>query len=451
MADGLLHIQDVSIISCKIVGVAGQPFDVSNMVVEINYFEDIFSNFVNGALVVNDSVGLIQMFQFQGQEVLLLEIDKPGLDDPLKKNLRIYKHSGRTQTKTSNENYIIHFCSEEAYLNEQYKISKSYNNKLIGDIVHEILENDLKINPDFLINFDKTTGVHNILVPNLKPFQAINWLTTFAKADQDKNAGAFYLFYEDKYGFSFRSVLNLYKQKTARKYKYEEKNLKSTQNDLVSDINKEFVNVIAFEHISAFDSISAVKQGTMASKTITIDPLRLKFGESTHDYDKYNKEVQSLDYAPLPQSAANRMGDTMNKTAGAVKFVISTSGQGENKYIKDKEVPVNEFSPETSTSIRTSQLSLMWSNRIKIIIPGDIGLTVGLIVEFDKPEISYNNPESKEKTSDPIYSGKYLITALRHIITQENRFTTILELCKDSYPNKTFKYDNTNPGWKDVR
>jgi hypothetical protein len=451
MADGLLHIQDVSIVSCKIVGVSGHPTDVSAMVVEINYFEDIFSNFVSGALVINDSVGLIQMFQFQGQEVLILEIDKPGLDDPLKKTLRIYKHSGRSQTKTSNENYIIHFCSEEAYLNEQYKISKSYKNMIIADIVHGILENDLKINPDLLINFDKTSGVHDILVPNLKPFQAINWLTTFAQADQDKNAGAFFLFYEDKYGFSFRSVLNLYKQKTARKYKYEEKNLKSTQNDLISDVNKEFVNVIAFEHISAFDSISAVKQGTMASKTITIDPLRLKFGENAHDYNEYTKNVQSLDYASLPNSAENRMGDTMNKTTGAVKFVISTSGQSENKYIKDKEVPVNEFSPEKTTSVRSSQLSLMWSNRIKIIIPGDIGLTVGMIVDFDKPEISYNNPQSKEKTSDPIYSGKYLITALRHIITQENRFTTILELCKDSYPNKTFKYDNTNPGWKEVR
>jgi hypothetical protein len=451
MADGLLHIQDVSIVSCKIVGVSGHPTDVSAMVVEINYFEDIFSNFVSGALVINDSVGLIQMFQFQGQEVLILEIDKPGLDDPLKKTLRIYKHSGRSQTKTSNENYIIHFCSEEAYLNEQYKISKSYKNMIIADIVHGILENDLKINPDLLINFDKTSGVHDILVPNLKPFQAINWLTTFAQADQDKNAGAFFLFYEDKYGFSFRSVLNLYKQKTARKYKYEEKNLKSTQNDLISDVNKEFVNVIAFEHISAFDSISAVKQGTMASKTITIDPLRLKFGENAHDYNEYTKNVQSLDYASLPNSAENRMGDTMNKTVGAVKFVISTSGQSENKYIKDKEVPVNEFSPEKTTSVRSSQLSLMWSNRIKIIIPGDIGLTVGMIVDFDKPEISYNNPQSKEKTSDPIYSGKYLITALRHIITQENRFTTILELCKDSYPNKTFKYDNTNPGWKEVR
>jgi hypothetical protein len=93
----------------------------------------------------------------------------------------------------------------------------------------------------------------------------------------------------------------------------------------------------------------------------------------------------------------------------------------------------------------------MWSNRIKILINGDIGLTVGMVVEFDKPEISYNNPESKEKTSDPIYSGKYLITALRHIINQENRFTTVLELSKDSYPNKTYKFDNTNPGWKGVR
>jgi hypothetical protein len=451
MADGLLHIQDVSIIQCKIVGVAGQPIDISSMVVEINYFEDIFSNFVNGALIINDSVGCIQMFQFQGQEVLILEIDKPGLDNPLKKTLKIYKHSGRSQTKTSNENYILHFCSEEAYLNEQYKLSMAFNNWQLGDIVYKIMQEYFDTKPEQLKNFDKTTGVHDIVIPNLKPLQAINWLTNFAQADQDKNAGAFYLFYEDKYGWNFKSVLNLYKQNPARKYKFEEKNLKSKENDLVSDNNKEFTNVIWFEHISSFDSISAVKHGTMASKTITIDPLRLKFGESTHDYNEYAKNVESLDYAPLPNSATNRKGETMNQTTGSVKFCISTSGQRENKYIKGKEVPINEYSPEKTMSIRSSQLSLMWSNRIKILINGDIGLTVGMVVEFDKPEISYNNPESKEKTSDPIYSGKYLITALRHIINQENRFTTVLELSKDSYPNKTYKFDNTNPGWKGVR
>jgi hypothetical protein len=451
MADGLGYSQDITINSCRVVGASGNPIDIRHIVVEINYFEDIFSNFVNGALVVNDSIGCIQMFEFQGQEVLFLSIDKPGLDKPLEKVCRIYKHSGRTQTKTSNENYILHFCSEEAMLSEQYKISKAYANVKILDIVKDIVINQLKVDKKYFKNYDETTGVKNIVIPNLKPLQAINWLTTFTQADQDKNAGAFYLFYEDKAGFNFKSVLNLYKQPIFRKYQYEEKNLKSAKNDLVVDLEKEFVNVIAFEHVNSFDSITAVKTGAMANKTITIDPLRLKFDEKNYDYNKYIKDVQSLDKQNIPNSATNRLGDKINETFGAIKFCVSTSGQSENKYIKDKEVHVNEYRPEETSSIRSAQLSLMWSNRIKILVPGDVELTIGKIVEFNKPEISYNNPNSKEKVADPFYSGRYLVTAVRHTITQEHKFTTVLELCKDSYPNKFSNFDNSDSGWKGVR
>ena len=86
MADGLFYSQDVSIKSCKIVGNNGAPIEIKNIVVELNYFEDIFSNFVNGAIVINDSIGCIQMFQFQGQEVLIMDIDKPGLEKPLRRS-----------------------------------------------------------------------------------------------------------------------------------------------------------------------------------------------------------------------------------------------------------------------------------------------------------------------------------------------------------------------------
>jgi hypothetical protein len=450
MADGSLHTQDVLINSCKIVGEDGSPIDVKDIVVELNYFEDIFSNFVSGALVINDSVGIIQMFKFQGQEVLILSIDKPGLDKPLEKNLRIYTHSSRTQTKSSNENFVLHFASEEAILNEQYKVSKSYTDVKILDIIKDITKTYLKINDKYMKKLDETTGVVSKVIPNLKPIQAINWLATIAKADQAKNEGAFYLFYEDKEGFNFRSVLNLYKEDVFRTYRFEEKGLK--QNDeLTQDMSKEFVNVLGYEHISAFDSLSAVKSGAMANKTITIDPLRLKFNEKDYDYDEYYKKVQQLDKKKIPTTATNRKDDTITKTHGVVKFCISTTGQSDNKYIKEKGIQVHEHKPEETTSIRTAQLSLMWSNRIKIVVPGDIEMTIGKVVSFDKPEISYNDAQSKEKKSDPFYSGNYLVTAVRHIINQENRFITVLELCKDAYPTDYGSFNNSDPGWKGVR
>ena len=51
-------------------------------------------------------------------------------------------------------------------------------------------------------------------------------------------------------------------------------------------------------------------------------------------------------------------------------------------------------------------------------------------------------PETNEKQLDKFYSGKYLVTAVRHII-QPNKYQTVLEISKDSVPNNYQEIDQT--------
>jgi len=44
------------------------------------------------------------------------------------------------------EQYEFLFCSEELILSEQIKISQSYPDKKVSEIVQDILENKLKVN-----------------------------------------------------------------------------------------------------------------------------------------------------------------------------------------------------------------------------------------------------------------------------------------------------------------
>lgn len=452
MANGLLHSQDIDFKSCKIVTSAGNPLELKDLVVEFNYYEDIFSNGVSGSIIINDSMAYIQTFQLQGHEVLIVGLDKPGLDNPLEKTFRVYSITNRNVAKATNETYEIKFCSEEMMLNEQYKLSKSYFDAKISDIVKDICLSFLKIDkkefPDY--NVDETTGLRTLVVPSFKPFQAINWVSTFALSADKGNIGSPFLFYENRYGFHFKSILNLFQQPTYRIFQYDEKNLGSDDNKFVKDINKDFVSVIEYEHITTFNTIQAVKQGIYSNKTFTVDPLRLKFGEQNFDYSEYTKEAASLEKGKMPISAANRFGDTVNKTPGVQKFCATTTGQSENKYIKDRKITINETHTEQTVSNRTAQMTLLCANRIKIMVPGDIELAVGKVVEYNMPEIVYTD-KTKQKKSDPFYSGKYLITALRHILNQDNQFYTCLELSKESFPSSFNDFDNSDPGWKGVR
>lgn len=450
MSDGLLYSQDISIKSCSIVGSSGQSMEFKEMVLEFNYFEDIFSNGISGSLLINDSMGYINILQLQGSEVLTLILDKPGLELPIEQNFRIYTISNRITTNSTNENYILKFYSEELFINEQYKISKSYVKSSIADIVSDLTLNYLKI-PQNKISIEKTTGLRDIVIPSFKPIQAINWLATFALPDGAKNIGSPFLFYEDRDGFKFKSILTLFQQPVYKTYEYSAKGLKDEKNEMVSDLNKELVNVIQYEHIKNFDAITAVRSGAYSNKMHTFDPLRLKLGETNFNYSNYIKqETVQLNDHTLPTSAKNRFGDTINDTPGVIKFCMSTTGQSENEYIKNKKVTINENRIEETVPYRTAQLALFCTNRLKLLIPGDVYMTVGRIIEFNLPQISYNN-KTRQKKNDEFFSGKYLVTAVRHLYNQEGKFISCIEICKESYPEKYASYNNSDPEWKQLR
>jgi hypothetical protein len=450
MSDGLLTTQDISLTSCMITGSSGQKLDFKNLVVEFNYFEDLFGCGISGILMINDSMGYINILQLQGSEVLTIKLDKPGLELPIYGNYRIYTVSDRKQTNHTNQNYLLKFCSEELFLNEQYRFSKAYSKMTISDMISDIALNQMRIPQDKLY-LDSTSGIRDIVVPNMKPLQAINWLSSFALADGAKNIGAPYLFYEDRDGWKFHSILNLFKQNVYKTYQYNIKGTKSDDNPTVTDLNSEIVNVLKYEHVKNFDSVTASKTGVYHNKLHTVDPLRLKFGETEFNYNQYKQNAPaSLNDHGMNPSAKNRFGDTLTDTSSVVKFCITTTGQSENSYIKDKKIAVSENLVEQTVPLRNAQLSLFYINRMKIMIPGDVYMAVGRVIEFNLPQISYNK-ESRQKSADEFYSGKYLVTAVRHMLNQEGIFITALEICKESSPTEINDFNNSDPEWSSLR
>ncbi len=450
MSNALRHTQDIKIKEVIITTSSGQQIDFKNMVLEFNYFEDIFSNGISGTLFINDSMGYIEILQLHGSEVLSIKLDKPGLHLPIVHNFRIYGISNRLQTSATNENYLIKFYSEELHLNEQYRVSKSYPQATISNIVENISDEYLKIPKKRLI-VDKTTGLRDIVVPNFKPIQTINWLTTFAIPDDPKNIGSPFLFYEDRDGWNFKSILTLFQQPIYQTYEYSAKGLKSSANPNVTDMEEELVNVIQYEHIKDFDMITAVRSGAFANRMHTVDPLRLKLGEKNFNYLDYrNSGAATLNKHEIPTTATNRFGDTINDTPGVVKFCMTTTGQSENPYIKSKSITINENRIEETVPYRTAQIALFLHNRVKLLIPGDVYMKVGRVIKFNMPEISYKT-KSRKKQKDDFYSGVYLVTAVRHIFNQEEKFITCIEICKESFPTKHGAFNNSDPDWLDKR
>jgi hypothetical protein len=426
--DGVYGPQSYLLEQLMILTQAG-PVDMKAINVELHYDEDLFNNSCLGQMMVTDAAGLLEAFQFSGNEFLYLTLSKGNKQDKIDKIFRIYKVAKRKpEGQGLTESFVFYFCSEELMLSEQYKICKSYKGKKVKDIVQDIASNYLKIDSSKIANLEDTFGTYDFIIPNLKPFDAINWLMVYARPN-DTKAGADMLFYEDRDGFRMQSLQSLYQQQSIGSYTFSTKNTESIESS-ISDIQTYMTSARSYEILDSFDTLGATNLGMYANSLLNVDILARKSKLIKYDYknDYFMSNLQLNQEAALNTTVKNRIGDTPNKTHLAnFKMIFANSYE---KNLSDKQVARDIFA-DVYVPHRTAQLPLANYTRMKISVWGDPSLTVGKVIDFNL--LSYR---TKNRSIDPFYSGKYIITAVKHKLTPTD-YVTILEIAKDSntYPH----------------
>lgn len=420
--DRNLFPQSISVNDLTIYPVNGQPQNIKSLLVDLSYFEDIYSFAISGYVKLRDATGIIENLKLSGNETITISFDTSSRGSRKRQYFKLYTIPSRQPIGPMNSEFIkLYFCSEELLLSEQIKVTKSYSTE-ISNIVRNILSEQLKVQKPLFI--DSTTGTYKFNVPTLKPFEAISWLSTYARPSFNGLVGADMLLYENKEGYYFKSLSNLYQQPAYRTYKYQQQNLSETS------LNEKSITVLDFEFIKAFNSLEDVESGTFANRLITLDPLTRKIDIKDFKYNEY--KGKKLNDGSVLREEQNRFGKTRSQEVkGKLKLAISNSEQRKKPWaqnVENNSVPPDIFI-ETIVPNRTAQLSLANYTLVKIKVPCDPGLKVGDVVNFQLPSIS-------SKELDMTYSGRYLVTALRHIIRSEGGSESILEIAKDSEPNR---------------
>jgi hypothetical protein len=136
------------------------------LLVELSYYEDLYSFVVSGYITLKDSQGFLESLHLTGNE--FIEINFSKIKDGINSNdqlFRLYKVGNRAQTGNMNtEYYTFYFCSEELLLSEQTKIGKSYSGQNISDTIRSIVTDKLNINNKPLI-IEDTVGLYNFVIP----------------------------------------------------------------------------------------------------------------------------------------------------------------------------------------------------------------------------------------------------------------------------------------------
>lgn len=420
--------------------------------VELSLFEDIYGNTISGQLILSDALGLISNFSMSGNEFLQIQLKKTEQDSfGISRNYRIYKISHRTAAENNNyESYILNFCSEEFLVAEQYRISKSYKSKKISEIITSILKDYVKVGQGKTktIHVSETQGTYDFILPNKRLFETINWLSTYALPLPNAGEGADMLFFENADGYWFKSLQELYVQPVYRTFSYAPKNVS------VQNIDQQLANVYDFEVLNLFDTLKAITNGTFSNRLISLDPVQRKSTVTDFNYDTYFTKGKKINASPVTNNLKNRWQKAIYDAPpgelnhGTLRMVPGNSEQKKQPFVAGapNTVAPDIFIEKTMPN-RVAQIALANYTKIKITVAGDPLLTVGRVVDFeylkDDPSTSFlTSGGNSMRKSDPLLSGKYLITASRHIL-RNNSYMTILELCKDSYQQQLASFDSS--------
>lgn len=396
---------------------------------ELNIFDSIFQPCLNGNILINDSVGLSDRFLFDGNEFLKVHIGK--VDDEkieIEKIFRIYKQSDRISVNGNTERYILHFVSEEYITSLTETVGQTYIALTYTDMVLNILSVYLKADIYKIINgqFDETLGVKDRIIGDDKsPLQAINELT---KISLDTENRPCFLFYENIFGYNFVSLTNLLKNKSMCTLTFNPKNLNSK---LVNDID-DLTSIRYFKVMQQYDALNNIKNGVYSGVGILYDKISGTTSRIHHTFDSkdHPKNPNNKGFAVSNIMTAN--GPLLNNYSKSNREFNYTNIHA--KEILKKQDEMGEFDKmpnfEYIIGRRKGIFSNLFSQRVKVVIPGNFAITTGVNVELNVPKFSEKT--SNEDNLDRTLNAHYLVIACRHKLTPDNKHETIFEACTNS-------------------
>jgi hypothetical protein len=408
--------------------------DIVGVYQEINIYDGMFMPCMRGEIVIRDAIGLTSKLSLDGSEYIQIEISKSDESGPtlFNKTFRIYKQSNRENINLTSEIYILHFASEEMIFSEQKKITQSFNGTYT-DIVNVVLDNYLKVSLSKRSLIEKSKGIHSIVIPNLSPLDAIDWLCK--RAVNSENLPSFF-FFENKYGYNFISLTEIIKQTPITNINFGPKNVLGSNNE-------EFYGAINAKVNNSTNLISNIKNGLYAGKFIGIDPLTRQIEINKIGISEIYNNTNHLNKYPNVSGALNREGnDASEMYDSKVSLYAYASSRSYSGWItqKDSKTGINIDDTHSYVFQRAPIIGNLLQTTIHLTLPGNFGITSGFVVNLKMPARSFK-PEAG-KFLDESLTGKYIITAARHIIRNDSH-ETVIELATDS-TNKPLVINETS-------
>ena len=375
--------------------------------------------------------------------------------------LHTHDLKGRFLKSPQSEQFTLDLVSEQYMNNTHTRISKSYSDGTwtASDIVQDIWSNYMDDGHGDL-EIDESEGIVNCVIPNWTPYEIFNWLCDRASPETDDNEriARNYLYYETMDTAHFKSLHKLAQDNHDIVFAMNPRVVDPTKVEGLSSDTK-IIKAESIKYGSQFQKIKNINEGMYASKLITHDIVKKKILQ--HDYNMVT------DYANLKAVEAAAEGVSGNPVISFAETQLQTGNTFRTQFAPTEGEAVTEgnqlfdftdskvdyypkhnqmFATNTGTlhdnevenwlQRRSSQMIQYDGIRMMVRCSGASFIRVGMVVTLIVP--SPSSRKNPDEAFDMYLTGKYMITAIRHILAYDKGETTyamLVELRKDGIAN----------------
>tara|TARA_B100001057_G_scaffold62860_1_gene56343 strand:- start:572 stop:1930 length:1359 start_codon:yes stop_codon:yes gene_type:complete len=408
--------------------------DIKRLITSFQIFEHIEKAYLTAEVIFADTSNIIQDIDFQGGEKLTLEIAQSEETNEglyITKEFLIDKIENVRRVDEATDAVMLHCVEYHLFKSSIQNISRSYVGRVgntIKKIMSEYLDKNLLILGDELIDDLK------VIIPNLNPIEACNWLKNRALS---QSGMPYYL-------YSVLGTTNLVMRDLGSILEDEVVN-KNVPFIYAPSMNSNALNSIKFYNILEFkiadteDLHSIIKEGLVGGEyyfynTMTAVPYRVKFDVSEVFRDLARENLlggRNERFVYAPDYKLNERNISSYDSRSITQ--ISQSGAYANglqnfRSYQDDDTAGNHKKKIVAASLKSflTKSPIQITVKGREFLTGDENYTIGKIIRV----LFIDNTSSTENQAllkfDSKNSGDYVICAARHVFEQETYTTTLL-------------------------
>lgn len=448
-------------------------FDITNIMVQLDIYESLYSPYINGSVLLYDSLSLISQLPMIGDELIEISFRIPHPffeNDPIKLKCRIVSVKDMVIENARTAQYILEFVSEERVYDVSRRVRKAYMNMPISDMVQQLYDDYLKNDDnEKKITVDETAGERTIVIPNMHPMKAMYFLASEAEStgiqftDTDAltrvtgrgTKTSNFIFYEDLAGFHFTTMESLIyggKQKINQNfeimvYNLREQNLQSDTDevkfvDRIRNVNYktmpiQFSKIQSYRFVHFYDRIKEIQNGKFENKVLIIDPVKQIYREQTLTYDQAYEDMEPISVSggkktTGDESIYSKLNEDMEKIGdGHVRMLLSSEAHND-------DIPANQR-PDFLNHLVMSLANLN-SIVVNLNVPGNTKIRPGDVIAINFPEFG-GTDDIVAKTHKLLSGGKdspgyFFVTHIRHSYNKQDGYNLSLEVVKNVHEDE---------------